>query len=117
MVLRRAAFAFSIALVASIFAAAAATAALAHDASISTVRGHLEEDSVSLSPAAERRLKRHTRAASVKDSRAAAAAVSDDPGQVGQWGPVSDWPVVGVHAALLPNGKVLAYDSMGDHAT
>ena len=28
-----------------------------------------------------------------------------------------DWPVVAVHAALLPNGKVLAYDSVGDNAT
>ena len=34
-----------------------------------------------------------------------------------QWGPVVDWPVVGVHVALLPNGKVLAYDSIGDNAT
>ena len=38
-------------------------------------------------------------------------------GDVGQWGPVIDWPVVGVHVALLPNGKVLAYDSVGDNAT
>src|ERR671938_541286 len=31
--------------------------------------------------------------------------------------PAVDWPVVGVHVALLPNGKVLAYDSVGDNAT
>ena len=37
--------------------------------------------------------------------------------QGGQLGPVVDWPVVGVHVALLPNGKVLAYDSVGDTAT
>jgi hypothetical protein len=36
---------------------------------------------------------------------------------VGQWGPVADWPVVGVHVALLKNWKVLAYDSVGDAAT
>ena len=36
---------------------------------------------------------------------------------IGQWGPVVDWPVIGVHVALLPNGKVLAYDSIGDNAT
>ena len=36
---------------------------------------------------------------------------------MGQWGPVVDWPVVGVHVALLENGKVLAYDSVGDNAT
>ena len=60
---------------------------------------------------------RQTMAASSADAAAAAAAVSPDPGQVGQWGPVVPWPVVAVHAALLPNGKVLAYDSIGDRAT
>ena len=49
-------------------------------------------------------------------ARLAAAAVGA-PQDVGQWGPVVDWPVVGVHVALLPNGKVLAYDSVGDNAT
>src|SRR4051794_34560396 len=112
---RSAALAFSIALVASNCAAAAPTAAFAHDGAISTVQGHLEEDSVALSPAAERRFKRHTRAASAKDARAAAGF--DDAGQVGRWGPVVDWPVVGIHVALLENGKVLAYDSVGDNST
>src|SRR5919202_2954584 len=37
--------------------------------------------------------------------------------ETGRWGPVVPWPVVGVHVALLPNGKVLAYDSIGDNAT
>ena len=35
---------------------------------------------------------------------------------MGQWGPVVDWPVVAVNVALLENGKVLAYDSVGDNA-
>ena len=57
-------------------------------------------------------------AASVRWTSAATAdAVSADPGQAGQWGPVVDWPVVGIHVALLPNGKVLAWDSVGDAAT
>ena len=51
------------------------------------------------------------------DAKVAAGTVTGDAGQVGQWGPVVDWPVVAVHMALLPNGKVLAYDSMGDNAT
>ena len=38
-------------------------------------------------------------------------------GWSGQWGPVVNWPVVGIHVALLPNGKVLAWDSVGDAAT
>ena len=38
-------------------------------------------------------------------------------GDIGQWSPVVDWPVIAINAALLPNGKVLAYDSVGDGAT
>ena len=47
----------------------------------------------------------------------AAVAVAGSPQDVGEWGPVVQWPVVGVHVALLPNGKVLAYASVGDNAT
>ena len=36
---------------------------------------------------------------------------------MGQWGPVVDWPVVGVHVALLTNGKVVAYDSVNESQT
>ena len=66
-------------------------------------------------PAAEQQLEQRTEAATAAD--AAAAAVPGDEGEEGQWGPVVDWPVVPVHAALLANGKVLAYDSVGDNAT
>ena len=83
---------------------------------MSTVQGHIEQDSVTHSPAKERRLERRTRAATAGDAKAAAAAVTGGEGQAGQWGPVVDWPVVGVHVALLENGKVLAYDSVGDNA-
>ncbi len=101
----------------SILATGAPKAALAHEEATSTVQGHVEEDSVAHSPAEERRLGRRTRAATAADAEAAAAAVTGDEHQVGQWGPVVDWPVVAVHAALLENGKVLAYDSVGDNAT
>jgi WD40 repeat protein len=33
---------------------------------------------------------------------------------VGQWSQVFDLPVVSIHAAVLPNGKVLMWDSVGD---
>jgi Domain of unknown function (DUF1929)/PKD domain/Kelch motif len=79
--------------------------------------GHIAEDSVSHTPAEEASLQRQTAAATRADAAVAAAAVAGDEHLVGQWGPVSDWPVVGVHVALLPNGKVLAYDSVGDNAT
>jgi hypothetical protein len=29
--------------------------------------------------------------------------------EVGQWGPVMNWPIVAVHAALLPNGRVFFF--------
>jgi hypothetical protein len=107
---------FAAALVASIVAAGA-PAALAHGGPVSTVQGHAEEDSVTVSRSEERRLERRTKAATAADATVAEAAAAGDEGQVGKWGPVIDWPVVGVHVALLQNGKVLAYDSVGDNAT
>ena len=88
----------------------------AHDG-VMTAAGHAAEDAVTHTAAQERALDAHTRGVSAPDARAAAAAVADAAQDVGQWGPVADWPVVGVHVALLPNGKVLAYDSVGDNAT
>ena len=104
------------ALTLTVLATQAASAAFAHEA-VTTVQGHMEEDSVSHGPAMERRLELRTSATTAADAEAAAAAVSGNEGQVGQWGPVEDWPVVGVHAALLEDGKVLAYDSVGDNAS
>ena len=88
---------------------------LAHN--VNTPAGHQAEDAVVHDAATEARLNRETRLRSAAESQATAAAVAADPGQVGQWGPVVGWPVVGIHVALLPNGKVLAWDSVGDGAT
>jgi hypothetical protein len=44
------------------------------------------------------------------------AAVAADPGQSGSWSPVVGTPVVPVFEAVLPNGKVLIWDSVGDNA-
>src|SRR3954454_14883545 len=89
-------------------AAAGAHGALSHEAEDAVPADHLAKE-----PA----LERHTRQVTARDAANAAAALTGSPADVGQWGPVVDWPVVGVHVALLPNGKVLAYDSVGDHAT
>jgi hypothetical protein len=88
----------------------------AHDG-VRTAAGHAAEDSVVHTAAQERALEANTRRVTAPDARAAAAAVAAAPQDVGEWGPVVNWPVVGVHVALLPNGKVLAYDSVGDNAT
>jgi len=37
-----------------------------------------------------------------------------NPAIGGRWSDVYDWPLVAVHAALLPNGKVLAWDATPD---
>jgi Galactose oxidase-like, Early set domain/Bacterial Ig domain len=91
-----------------------AGSAAAHD--VSTPGGHAQEDFVVHDRATEGRLNQQTKVTSAAASRAAATATGTED-EVGQWGPVVDWPVVAVHTALLPNGKVLAYDSIGDHAT
>jgi len=88
---------------------------LAHD--VNTTAGHQAEDEVLHDAATEERLNGETRRLSAAASEVTAAALEADPGQVGQWGPVVDWPVVGIHVALLPDGKVLAWDSVGDRAT
>src|SRR4051812_29390662 len=97
----------SFALRASIFASLAIAlgapgVASAHD--VKTVAGHRAEDEVVHDAATGTRLNRQTLVRSAAASEATAAALAPDPGQVGQWGPVADWPVVGIHVALLPNG-------------
>ena len=41
-------------------------------------------------------------------------AQQPDPSQVGQWSPFQTWPIVSVHAALLPTGKVIFYPYSDD---
>jgi hypothetical protein len=48
--------------------------------------------------------------------RASAQAVSADPGVSGAWSSVIDTPVVPILQAMLPNGKILMWDSVGDNA-
>jgi hypothetical protein len=76
---------------------------------------HAAEDHVIHDAATEARLERTTRELTADSAAAAAAATAGTPDVVGRWSPVVDWPVVGVSAALLPDGDVLAFDSVGDH--
>jgi len=93
-----------------------APSADAHE-SVDTAAGHAAEDSVVHTPVQERALDKYTRNATRSKAWAAAAEVTGGPQDVGQWSPVVDWPVVAINTALLANGKVLAYDSIGDNAT
>jgi hypothetical protein len=105
----------SLVLTAAVLIAATAPAvALAHQ----SVEEHKQDDSSAPKTAQEERaLTQHTQAVTAADARAAAAAVPGAPDDIGTWSAIETWPVVGVHVALLPNGKVLAYDSVGDQAT
>ena len=84
--------------------------------SVATPQGHAAQDDVALAPSAEAQLSRESTAKNAA-VRATVAAVTGSPDVVGQWGQVVPWPVVAINAALLPDGKVLAYDSIGDQAT
>ncbi|MGI9595596.1 MAG: DUF4214 domain-containing protein [Acidimicrobiales bacterium] len=46
---------------------------------------------------------------------AAAAPIAVDPD--GRWGPVEDWPMVGIHSALDSNGNVVTYGTNPDATT
>src|SRR5215218_5145530 len=48
---------------------------------------------------------------------AASQAAAADPGVGGAWSAVRTTPVVPIHTALLPNGKVLMWDSVGTNPT
>ena len=102
--------------VSAVATALGAPGAGAHDG-VGTAAGHAAEDAVMHTPAQERALDAHTRAVRARLAGSGRRGRAGGPQDVGQWGPVVDWPVVGVHVALLPNGKVLAYDSIGDNAT
>lgn len=54
--------------------------------------------------------------AGVMQRQSAAAEVVADPGVSGQWSSVIDTEVVPIFQAVLPNGKVLMWDSVGDAA-
>jgi hypothetical protein len=68
----------------------------------------------------ERRVRARTNALGVQPGTredAARLAATTDPGLTGSWSPVIPAPVVPVAEALLPNGKILMWDSVGDGPT
>ena len=51
------------------------------------------------------------------ESDESARAATANEHITGSWGPVENWPVIGVHVSLLTDGRVLAYDSINDDPT
>lgn len=104
----------SIAVVATLIVLAAPAAAFADE----RVEHHRKNDVFERKTAAQERvMTKQTMSATKADATEAALAVSGTKDEIGSWSAPVDWPVVGVHAGLLPNGKVIAYDSVGDSAT
>ena len=76
---------------------------------------HAAQDAVTATPAQERAMERNTNAATAADASAAQASTpADEPHRFGRWSAPVPWPVLGVHTAVMPDGRVLAYDSVGD---
>lgn len=48
------------------------------------------------------------------DSRPTAIPVDAPPAEVGRWNAPQPWPVIAIHAALLPSGEVLSYSYPDD---
>jgi hypothetical protein len=68
-------------------------------------------------PTLERQVRARTNALGLQPGTRAATerlAATVDPGLVGSWSPVMPAPVVPIFEALLPNGKILMWDSVGD---
>jgi hypothetical protein len=83
------------------------------------IQEHIQQDSVSMDAQTEQRLILQGQLRRQQRQQVSALAV-DEPTLrhiVGQWSGVESWPVLGVHATLMANGKVLAFDSVGDNAT
>jgi len=55
--------------------------------------------------------------AGTNPSSVVTARMLADPGQVGEWGSVQDWPVNGTFTTVMPDGRVLAFDSVNDLPT
>lgn len=77
-----------------------------------TAHEHAQRDRVGpFSEAQEREMHARTKAATAADAEAAAEAEVGTVADLGSWSAPVEWPVLGIHVALLPNGNVLAYDS------
>ena len=80
--------------------------AIAHDNHESSASLHLSVAAANEGPAEPSNL--------AAQRMAASEANVDTPHLLGQWSDVQQWPLLAVHAALLPTGNVLAWDATPD---
>jgi hypothetical protein len=81
----------------------------------SALMGHRAADAVRTSFKAEAKLVEKVRTERLGSYQLSAGgrnrAALAPANTVGRWSGVQEWPVVAIHATLLPNGKVFAYDT------
>src|SRR5262245_33408320 len=95
-------------------------AAGAHPTTLSAAEQHRAADLANVSvQTLERRVNRLAKELGHRPGtrRNARTAAIGDPGVVGTWSSVIPAPVIPIFSALLPNGKILMWDSVGDNAT
>lgn len=110
----------SVAIIVMLVAWAAPTTAAAHDekGQLTATQRHMAADLAGVSvDTLERRVNRIARRLGYRPGtrRSARLAAVGDPGTVGSWSGVIAAPVVPIFNALLPNGKILMWDSVGDN--
>jgi hypothetical protein len=101
-------------------ALAAPATATAHDAEgqLTAAQRHMAADLAGVSvDTLERRVNRIARRLGYRPGtrRSGRLAAVGDPGTVGSWSGVIPAPVVPIFTALLPSGKILMWDSVGDN--
>src|SRR6188768_458942 len=91
-----------------------------HPTGLTPAEQHVAADLANVSVTTlERRVNRLARQLGYRPGtrRNARTSAVGDPGTVGSWSGVIPAPVIPIFSALLPNGKILMWDSVGDNAT
>jgi fibronectin type 3 domain-containing protein len=84
---------------------------------MSDATAHAREDAVTLDPETEARLSANMRPGNGVRLPVAGERIAANNHVAGAWSAVQPWPIIAIHASVLPNGQVLAYDSVGNAPT
>ncbi len=107
--------AWSVTLLLILAALVAPAAAAAHHGGLSEAERHRAADLAGVSVTTlEKRVNRIAKVLRHRPGTRRFAVAAADPGTVGSWSGVLAAPVVPIFSALLPSGKILMWDSVGD---
>jgi len=81
----------------------------------------VEVERIGVNPATDSATSALSDSATTKKLTARAATrafnLATDPARTGRWEPLQNWPVIPIFASLMPDGRVLTFDSVGDAPT